>query len=522
MSVARIAAVLVADVSMRLRRPSTIVLFLLLGASAYAWIPHPSTGRALIVAEGQRTVYNAATIGLGTASLASLFVGLFGFYFLSNAIRRDIETRCGYVIAATPVRDIEYVLGKLVANIIFLALFILGFAITSLAMLLVRGEAPLDLVAFTIPYLLMVPPTIAMVAMLALVFEAVPLLAGRLGDVLYFFLWMLMLGVVAIAIDQGGPPFLPYVDISGLGLMIQTMQTSLGTTNVSVGASPFDPALAAVDFEGLTVSGERVLARLVACALPLLLLPIVLVAFHRFDPARIKSSKARQRTGRWRDLVGWLRPLSRLLGILRAGGSGTSLWHAARHDAYVTTSMMPAITPAMIGFALATLLIPTAQLQASVLPWLFAVLAVCIADIACRDKRAGSQPLLFGAPGLAHGFVFWKLTTALIISGLFLIVPLIRLATWKPSAALALAIGTLAVAAASTCLGVLTHNPKTFMVIFLSFWYLVLNDSGRTPRLDFAGFYGAATGVVTSAYAALAIMLILVAHFVHRARRRAA
>lgn len=525
-SPARITAVTTADVSMRLRRPSTMVLFLLLGASAYAWIPHPSSGRALIVAEGQRTVYNAAAIGLGTASLASLFVGLFGFYFLSNAVRYDVRTGCGYVIAATPVRSIEYVLGKLVANMVFLSLFIVGFAITSLAMLLVRGEAPVDLVAFAVPYLLMVPPTVTMVAMLALVFETVPLLAGRLGDVLYFFLWMLTIGVVAIAMDQGGPAFLPYVDISGLGLMIQAMQDSLGTNNVSVGASHFDPALGTADFEGITMTGERVIARVVASALPLLLLPIVLLRFHRFDPARIKGRQARQGTGRWRTILRWLRPLSRILGkpldVLRAGGTGTSLWQASRHDAHLTISMLPAITPAMIGFAIATLLIPVDRLQAGVLPWLFAVLAISIAGIACRDQRAGTQPLLFAAPRLAHEYVIWKLSTTLIVSVFFVAVPAIRLAVWNAPAALTLVAGTLFVAAAATSLGVLTHNPKTFVVLFLSFWYLVLNDGGRTPMLDFAGFYGPSSSAAPAVYGTLAIGFLAVAHVVHRARRNAA
>ncbi len=44
----RIAAIIRADFLLRFRRPSTLIVFLLLSAFAYVWIPAPSTGRALI------------------------------------------------------------------------------------------------------------------------------------------------------------------------------------------------------------------------------------------------------------------------------------------------------------------------------------------------------------------------------------------------------------------------------------------------------------------------------------------
>jgi hypothetical protein len=46
-------------------------------------------------------------------------------------------------------------------------------------------------------------------------------------------------------------------------------------------------------------------------------------------------------------------------------------------------------------------------------------------------------------------------------------------------------------------------DPKTFIVLFLTFWYVVVNDGGKTKSLDFAGFYGTpATGVIVM-YAAI-------------------
>jgi hypothetical protein len=505
---------------MRLRRPSTVVFFLLLGASAYAWIPDPASGRALIVVDSQRAIYNAAAIGLGSASLGNLFIGLFGFYFLSNALRRDVATRCGLVLAATPVRNAEYLLGKLVSNILFLTTFMAGFAITSLAMLAVRGEAPFAPLAFVAQYLLMVPPSIVMVATLAIVFESVPLLAGRLGDVLYFFIWMASLALFAVALGSGGPSVLRYFDISGFGLMIQTMQTALHSPNIAIGASDFDPALPTLVFEGLPLTLDAIVPRLVATVLPLILLPLGLLTFHRFDPARVRGDQAGRGAGRWKRLAGWARPLARPFGVLRAGGRGSSLFGAARQDAYLTLSTQPFSALMVIGVAVASAATTIEGLRSGVLPVLFVCLAVSLADIACREARHGTRSLVYAAPGLERGFVLWKLLTALLVSSLFVTLPLVRLLLVAPRVAASLLVGTLLVCAAATCLGVLSHNPKTFIVIFLSFWYLAVNGDASLPALDFAGFHATATAGVTAGYLVLAALFALTALLVHRARLR--
>ena len=103
-SLRRIVAIVRADFLLRFRRVSTLVVFLLLSAFAYVWIPAPSSGRALIQIDGHRAIYNSGAIGMGTASLGMMFVGLFGYYVISNAIRRDIVSRCGVIAASTPMR----------------------------------------------------------------------------------------------------------------------------------------------------------------------------------------------------------------------------------------------------------------------------------------------------------------------------------------------------------------------------------------------------------------------------------
>ena len=82
-------------------------------------------------------------------------------------------------------------------------------------------------------------------------------------------------------------------------------------------------------------------------------------------------------------------------------------------------------------------------------------------------------------------------------------------------------IGIAFAATAATSLGVISGNPKTFIVCFLTFWYVVVSDHGKTPAFDFAGFFATPPATVTLTYAAISIALLAVAEVVHRARLRA-
>ena len=232
----RTAAIVRADFLLRFRRPSTLVVFLLLCAFAYVWIPAPSTGRTLIQLDGQRAIYNSGAIGMGTASVGMMFVGLFGFYVISNALRRDIVSRCGVIAAATPMRSGEYLLGKFLGNLVFLATFLGGFMLSSMAMLLVRGEAPLEPLVFLQQYLLLTPAAIIFVSAVAVLFESVPFLSGKIGDVFYFFFWMTCVGlVVGDQVSGGKMHWARCFDFSGFGFMIDQMTQSLHTNEVSTG-----------------------------------------------------------------------------------------------------------------------------------------------------------------------------------------------------------------------------------------------------------------------------------------------
>jgi hypothetical protein len=513
-SITRIVAILRADFLVRFRRFSTMVVFLLLSAFAYVWIPSPATGRTLIQINGQRAIYNSGALGMGTASLGMIFVGLFGFYVISNAITRDIVSRCGLVAAATPMRSIEYLLGKFLGNLVFLATFLCGFMLFSMAMLLVRGEARLEPWTFVQQYLLLTPAAIVLVSAVAVLFESIPWLSGKFGDVFYFFLWMGLTGAVVANEANGGRwSWVRYMDSPGVGFMISQMQHTLHTDSVSIGASTFDPAKPTVVFNGLFLTRDWIAPRIVSTLLPLALLPVAAFFFHRFDPVRLGPSAGKtSRTwiGKFWSLA---KPLSRrvvraLTIPSRRPSFGAAIWS----DAVLTLTLSPLALLTFVGVTIMSLA------GTEMLPFVFAILAIVIADISSRDTHAGTIANLYAVPRLRENFVWWKFAATLVFSLIFCAVAILVAAIRHPDRLSALLVGIIFVVSLATMLGTVSGNSKAFIVAFLSFWYLVVNDKGQTRILDFAGLYGRSTSQTMLIYLAVSVGAIFLANIAYRTR----
>ncbi len=515
-SLARLAAIVRVDFLVRFRRVSTVIVFLLLSAFAYVWLPAPSSGRTLIQINDHRAIYNSGAIGMGTASLGMIFVGLFGFYVISNAIRRDVVTRCGLVAASTPMRTGEYLLGKFLGNILFLTTFLGGFMLSSMAMLLVRGEAPIEPLVFVGQYLLLTPSAVVFVSAVAVLFESIPFLSGKFGDVAYFFFWMAFLGlVIGDEASKRGISWARYFDVTGFGFMMDQMTRTLHTSSLSIGASTFDPKKAPVVFPGLSLTREWVLPRLASTLVPLLFLPLAALFFHRFDPVRTKQTSEKSR-GNWIGrLQNLFKPLSRrVVAPLLRPGRGGSFVGAMWSDATLTLTLYPLV---LVAFVAVTIVALSARL-AGVMPAVFAALAIIVADVATRDTRANTLASLRALPRLRENFVWWKLGSTLLLCFFLCAVPIARTAMLGPLPLAAMMVGIMFVAAIATSLGVMTANPKTFIVVFLSFWYLVVNDRGANPWFDFAGFYGRASGITVAFYAGCSVTALVLAQTLYRAR----
>ncbi|MBV8543892.1 MAG: hypothetical protein JO088_04015, partial [Acidobacteria bacterium] len=317
-------------------------------------------------------------------------------------------------------------------------------------------------------------------------------------DVFYFFVYAASLGIIVSMMERGGTGLGRYLDFSAFGYLMEQTQKTFHTQAMSIGASDFNPAKAPITIAGLNLAGDAWATRLVSTITPIPMLLLARVFFHRFDPACIRAAGAKGRRGWMRSFNALAKPFARVFAAI-------PVRRAALTDAMITFAITPFAGIALIGITIAALA------SAKSLPVTFAIAAIFIADIASRDRRAGTTPLISASPRLRENIVLWKFASSSIVAAMLLIVPIVR----NPIAVIT---GILLIAAAATSLGVISGNPKTFIVLFLTLWYVVVNDHGKTKSLDFAGFYGTPSIGVTAMYVAIAIAFVVAAAVVHRTR----
>jgi hypothetical protein len=508
----RILTIAGTDVRMRFARGSTVVVLVALCIFAYVLVPDLSTGRALMQVNGHRALYNSATIALATSSLCAVMLGLAGFYLTSNTVRRDIDSRTGYVIASTRVRSIEYLTGKLLGSAAFLALVVLVYVLNVMAMQLLRGEAPIEPLTYLALFLAITGPVIIVVSAIALMFECVSPLSGRIGDVLYFFVWVILLSVpAATAMQNNGGAGAKY-DVFAMTFIINAANDQATSDfhehpEVSIGSSQFDPTKAPWRIRGVSWSAPVIVARITSAMLALPALLLAWLAFGRFDPARMKGGGASRTGVRGRMAA----PLRRVLSVLRpASWGGPGLLRATLGEIALTLMLRPAVILAIFAAAIAGALLPAATLRSALMPILFVALVATLAEIPTRDRAARVDGIRNGITGVRASSVYAKLLGALGIALAFLVVPLLRVAISRPADALSLLIGGWLFAAAGVGLGMLSRTPKLFAGIALLFLYVVMS-SARAPEFDFAGWNGAADNGARTAYFLTAMMFAALA-----------
>ena len=506
--VERALAVAVTDVRARLRRPASAWLLAALALAAYFTVPPPSAGRGLFVIDGARVRYTSEALACATGALLSLLLPLFGFYVVSRAVGHDARTGVGPLVAATPVRRAEYLLGKLLGSTIILGAVSAGFLACILGMHLVRGEGPLLPHVYAVYYLVLGLPCILGVAAFALLFESVPGLGGRAGDFFYFFVWLFAMPL-AMEVWKGMPTGEPgwgrFLDSSGLGFAIAQVARATGSTTFTIGATPFDVTKAPVEFPGLSLTPATIAWRAESLLLPVLLVLAAMPLFHRFDPARSRPGAAH---ARWSPLAlarALARPLSRVpLAVVDRTGfasRGSPVLRTLAAEVLLTARLNPLLVLTVAVSAVLAAVLPLPLLRAFALPTLMALLVPLLADTPVRETQAGVAGIVYAAPGLRRRLVPFKLATASCVALLVTVGPAVRLLVEQPGAGVSLVLGRLLLASASVLLGIATGSPKPFMALALGFWYVALSAGEHVPALDFAGWAAAATPAVRVAYA---------------------
>ena len=208
-----------ADFLERTRRYSFLVmlgLVLYLGYSV-------NIGQITLRLESYRGVFNSAWVGSMMTLVVNFLLGWFGFYLIKNSIARDYETGVGQIMATTPLSRPIYAIGKWLSNFAVLGLMVFILMLAAFAVQLIHREDPLiHPWALVAPFLCVALPFMALISAIAILFESIRWLRGSFGNLVYFFLFISGITVVAILLGTK----IPWLDWLGFGLFSESMKTA--------------------------------------------------------------------------------------------------------------------------------------------------------------------------------------------------------------------------------------------------------------------------------------------------------
>jgi hypothetical protein len=512
-----IGAMARADFLERVRRHSFLVTLLFAVFLGYC----AATGKIYIRLDDYRGVYTSAWIGTMVALVVAGFVSLIGFYIVKNAVDRDRITGVGEILAATPMSRAAYMLGKFLSNFLILASITAVLAVSAVVMFLLVGEDPhFDAIALLSPFLLLAAPGMALVAASAVFFEALPLLRGGVGNVMWFFLWAMVIALPLITKWS-------WLDPMGIWTVSNHIMAEArrvlpgykGSFSLTIDIEPVRVA-ESLRYQGMEWTRELVLLRLAWVALAILLVLLTALLFDRFDPARLaarsrsygeKKKRALQPNSAGSSLpVAVPARLTPLGGGPRANAFGR-LFVAELRLALQGYRWWWYLIAA--GLLIAQLASPLAVSRGPILTaaWLWPVLLW--AGMGARESRFGTRPLLFSSARalfrqlpacFAAGFAVAFLTGAGAAARLLMARDGVGLFAWCAAAVF--------LPALALALGVVTGGSRFFEGLYVAWWYI--GPLNHTPAIDFTGFAnGSRTLRYAAVYLGLSVVLLGVAFF---------
>lgn len=487
------------EVRLRSRRLSTLVVFFLSMLLAWSIIVDPSTGQALMVSKGQRFLYNSEALALGSAVLLSFIAGIACFYLARGRMREDVVHGLGPILAATPVSNTLLVFARWAGAVVYLAALVGAVMLTMMVLQAVRGEGPIQPWVYLRTYLLLLLPTIMFAASMAILCDACAPLMGKLGDVLYFFLWVGQFGTMpsTLAKDAEATPWLAVFDFSGLSAVVLALKTRLVSTSLSFGGGEFNPALPTLVLDSWW-TWDLIAMRFTSMTLSLLPLVLAVWLFHRFSPDKVKAG-AKKRVSLFARANNLVRPLTRVLVPLLAVAA-----RLPRHVGQImadTVLVLMANPLATLGLAILWLAgVITTQAGLGGMAYVgIAVWGIVICDVAARDWQCGTGALTAVVPGGAARRHGRQLAVVWLLGLLYSAPVLTHWVATAPFRAVVLMTAVFTLGSLAHLLAQTTRNGRSFLALFLFGLYLSTQIKG-VSWFDALGAHGFATVHTTTVY----------------------
>jgi ABC-type transport system involved in multi-copper enzyme maturation permease subunit len=484
-----------ADFLERTRRYSFLIMLGLVLYLGYL----VNIGQITLRLETYRGVFNSAWVGSMMTLVVNFLLGWFGFYLVKNSIARDYETGVGQIMATTPLSRPVYLLGKWLSNFVVLDLLVLILMLAAVAMQFIQREAPqIDFWALSAPFLFVALPFMALVAALAVLFESISWLRGSFGNVVYFFLFIMVIAIVAIMF--GGQ--IPLLDWLGFGVFKSSMAVAAQAAypayqgGLSLSMVPASMETQPFYWAGVDWTLPMLLPRLATFALSIGLTLLGSLFFDRFDTsrARLHSQKAApdvnepSLSGELTATTAESNPTVRLTPL-------TESHPRFRFGALFLAELRLLLKGlpwwwylVAVGLIVASSFVPFESLRQTILPAALIWPLLVWSGLGCRETRSDTRQMVFSVPR-----PLWNQIPVAWLAGFMVTVlmgggTLVRFGlAGEITSQLSLAAGLLFIPSLALALGVWTASSKAFEVVYIVFWYLGLLN--KVLELDYLGLH---------------------------------
>lgn len=501
----RIFAIFLADLRERTRTPRFWIVLGLVAVGTWFCFPAIDSGQLAVSVDDARGRYSSAWTGLSLGLFYSTMLSWLGFYLVRGTVLRDFDTRVWQLLVATPMTRRGYLMAKWASHMaIFSCVIAVGLAVGVVAQM-VRGEdRVIDLVEMVKPVLVLTLPALSLTAFFAILFDMVPMLRRTGGNVLYFFVYLLIFAGLSSSFSQGADAARPQSmsDPAGFTLASHSFAQALAhespaldfrNVSVSVGMGEIKGQPRLFEWKTWHVEGGALLGRLFWLALGLVG-TVMLAPFLDRSAARTHAAPAADRAGRR------LRWLDRVLRPLEHGALGT-LVAAELRLALRRRSLLWWAVMVVAGIVQLAAPLPNAAI-AAVVAWMLGI--DIHARALLRESETRTAGLVFTAPDAARRLSIARLGSAVLLS-LFAVAPLLlRSAVTSTGITGALLLVAAAIAAFGLASGALFRSPRPYELAMVLLAYIGIQGIGPLAVAGLSPSMAAWIGV------ALAASLLLV------------
>jgi len=464
-------------------------------------------------------VINSAWVGATMTITVTLLLGWFGFYLVKGSVSRDYETGVGQIMAATPLSRPLYTLGKWLSNFAVLSIMILILMVVGIFMNLLYGTPDFNLWALAAPLLLIALPCMAIVAAVAVLFETIHWLRGGLGNIVYFFVFMI--ATVASGLGMASSTgeanrYRSFSDFAGWQLIGDSISRAAQTAYPeSTGGFAFsityleNPKMFL--WNGIDWTLEEILPRFVFVLAAIGFALLAAVFFDRFNPSRVFPTKRKRAGSNDPEPVTpveaipvsnvHLTPLTGVQNRFRFGAlfiAELKLFLKGQPWWWYTIALGLIAAQLFSEIEITRILL--------VVSWTWPILI--LGGLGCRESRHDTRQIIFSAPRplmnqLPAAWLAAFTVIALMGSG-----ALVRfIIAGETTSLLGWVTGVLFIPSLALTCGVLTGSSKTFEVLYVLWMYMLTQNA---PPFDFAGMTPESPWYI---YAPMVVVLLIITIF---------